>query len=78
MNAEKQKTSKRAWADMTARALEAEAEARQKTKFAKIACIGLQIHAGLLTRTQAAEQLNKLGVTREDIQGFRQWQRSSN
>lgn len=76
MNAEKLKTSKRAWADLTSRAIEAEAEARQKTKFAKIACIGLQIHAGLLTRTQAAEQLNQLGVTREDLEAWKRWHKS--
>ncbi len=72
-NADKQISAKRAWANLTSRALEAESRAQQNQKFLRIACIGLQIQAGLLGRGEAAAQLNALGITREDLQEFRRW-----
>lgn len=73
----KQITAKRAWAELSAKTRQAEKSVdelqRENAKLIKIACIGLQIQAGLITRTQAENLFNQLGVTREDLVKFRSW-----
>lgn len=73
MNAQKQMSAKAWAADQTKRRLAAEAEARQKNLFLKIACLGLQIKEGSISRSQAATVLNDWGVTREDLAAFQRW-----
>ena len=64
MNAEKQLSAKKAWAQLNERA-------RLGDRFAKIAMLGLLLKSGHLTRAQVLEQLIAAGVTQEDLRKFR-------
>ena len=62
---QKQISAKRAWSDLSDRA-------RLGEKFSFIACLGLLMLSGELTRSEVVDKLNAAGITREDLIQFRQ------
>ena len=65
MNSAKQLSAKKAWGALSERA-------RFGENFGFIACLALLYKAHLLTKSQVTELLNAQGITREDLQKFRE------
>ena len=63
MNAQKELSSKRAWAALTEKA--------QRSTFAFIALLGLLYKSGSLTRSEVLEKLKAAGIGRDDLQRWR-------
>lgn len=63
MNAQKQLASKKAWGALK--------RDRDHFVWLFIACQGLLLKLGELTREQVRDNLNEAGVTREDLERFR-------
>jgi len=65
VNSAKQLSAKKAWGALSERA-------RFGENFGFIACLALLYKANLLTKSQVTELLNAQGITREDLQKFRE------
>jgi hypothetical protein len=65
VNAQKQLSAKKAWSKLNERA-------RPGEKFGKIAMVGLMFKSGFLSKPETVKLLNEAGVTRQDLQKFRE------